>query len=474
MRVGMSSARISVGLAVALAVLECTGPVELVVAQEAALPQAPTTTAAAFPDFDGDGTADLVYGVGTTRSYVALSYGSGRSQTITRTDAGGTDPASDDNTTGFGQGLLARNLNGDAYADLVVVDASQGAGSALYLVFGSADGLRPAAARRYPVPSGMYGFHGSPALLESPGRLLVVSTGVPGIKGGAVLAYQLGADGLPTGAPKLLSQQNLPGTDENGDAFGTSIAASGNLLLIGIPGEDLGSVQRAGAVLVLKYGGGFKFTGTTITQRTAGVTGKAERWDGFGRSVAIAGGYAAVGVPGEDLGKRDAGAVHVFKVTKGELKHVARVSQDSKWVSGKGETGDMFGYSVAIGRTCDGYPGLLVGAPHEAIGSIAAAGSAWLIPIERHPGDCPVQLYEGGRLGGTAREMASVGAAVSMLRSGKVGADTVVLTSPGMSEEGVYGRVITQATPFSGNAATVAKDLILNENSTLVLSPPAG
>ncbi len=68
MRVGMSSARISVGLAVALAVLGCTGPVELVEAQEASLPQAPTTTTKAFPKFDGDGTANHIYNVGTTRS----------------------------------------------------------------------------------------------------------------------------------------------------------------------------------------------------------------------------------------------------------------------------------------------------------------------------------------------------------------------------------------------------------------------
>lgn len=471
---GLRSTVLIIGAAVA--VLGCSGPTVPVVAQEVAAPKASAATTAS-PDFDGDGTADLVYGVGTTRSFVAVAYGSGRNQNIYRTDAGGTDPASDDNTMGFGQGVLARELNGDAYTDLVVVDTSQGAGSAIYFVFGSAAGLQPGQAKHYPVPSGFYGFHGTPALLESPGRLLVVPVWAPAqvAKGGAVMAYQLGVDGLPNDAVRVLSQKSLPGTDEVGDAFGASVAASGNLLVIGIPGEDIGKVQRAGAVLALRYLGGLEFAGTTITQNTRGVTGKAERWDAFGQSVAIADGYVAISVPGEDLTKRDAGAVHVFTVSDGKLKHVSRVSQETKRVPGKSEKGDQFGYSVAIIRTCDGMPGLLVGAPDEAIGSVMMAGSAWVVPLERHGDDCSLQLYEGGRLGGQAKEWARVGAVVSSLRAAQIGhSDTLVLTAPGMSEEGLYGRVITQAAPFSGNAVIAAKDLILNDEGTLSISPPAG
>lgn len=443
-----------------------------------AVPAAPrgavqTAAAGAFPDFDGDGAADLVYGVGSTQSQVVVKYGSGTSTVFDRVDAGGV-ATSPDNAMGFGQGLLARDLNGDGITDLVVVDESQGgAGSGIFVILGAAGGLQVAGAHRYGIPSGMYGFAGTPALVESPTKLLVVSASVPSSvsKGGAVLAYQLGADGLPAGQPTTLSQRNLPGSDETGDGFGGSIAASGSMLLIGAPGEDVGKAKDAGSVTVLRYRGGTKFTGSTVTQSTKGVSGKVEKGDRFGSAVAISDGWAVVGVPGEDGAKRDSGVIATFTVGSSSLKPKATISQSTKGVPGASEAGDRFGTSVAVIRVCPDVPGVLVGAPAEAMGVAGQAGSAWVIPFTKA---CPArQLAEGGNLGGAATAMANVGSAVSALRTNGTAADVVVITAPGTTEEGVYGRVLTLAYPYAGVATTAASELRLNEEGTIAVSPPA-
>ena len=432
------------------------------------VPRAVATAAA--PDFDGDGRADLVYGVGATQSSVVVAYGSGKTLSFQRTDAGG--PAVGvENATGFGRGLLARDLNGDGYSDLVVVDGSQAAGSSLYLIMGSASGLQPGSAHRYQVPAGLYGFMGAPALVESPSRLLAVGVAAPRsvAKGGAIAVYRLGANGLPVSGATVLSQRNLPGADETGDQFGAALAASGNLLLVGAPGEDVGRVKDAGAVTVLRYRGGTSFTGSTVTQNSKGVSGKAEKGDRFGSAVAIADRYAAVGVPFEDGAKRDSGVVATFTVKSSTLKPKASVSQSTKGVPGVSEAGDRFGTSVAVIRACPGVAGILVGAPSEAMGTTAEAGSAWVIPMSK---SCAaLQLAEGGRLGGTATEMALVGSAVSALRTSARAADTLVITAPGISEEGVYGRVLTLAPPYAAPATTAAAGLHLNEEGTIALSP---
>ena len=114
-----------------------------------------------------------------------------------------------------------------------------------------------------------------------------------------------------------------------------------------------------------------------------------------------------------------------------------------------------------------GVPGILVGAPAEAIGDVGQAGSAWVLPLA---GACPArQLAEGGRLGGAPTEMALVGMAVTALRTSASAGDTVVLTAPGVSEEGVLGRVLRVPAPYSGNVTTVAENLRLRDEGTITL-----
>jgi hypothetical protein len=84
----------------------------------------------------------------------------------------------------------------------------------------------------------------------------------------------------------------------------------------------------------------------------------------------------AIGVNGEDIGTiKDAGAVNVLY---GSSKGVTATgnqfwNQDSEGVLDQAENGDAFGRAVATGDfNGDGFTDLLIGVPHETIGTIVA------------------------------------------------------------------------------------------------------
>ncbi|MEV8591439.1 FG-GAP-like repeat-containing protein [Streptomyces sp. NPDC052012] len=116
----------------------------------------------------------------------------------------------------------------------------------------------------------------------------------------------------------------VPGSAERGDGFGTDVRIADvdgddhPDVVTGLPGEDLGAVKDAGAVVVL-HGTAAGLTGAgaqAVTQRTANVPGTAETTDAFGRAVhlgdADGDGLAdlAAGAPGENSG---AGSVWYFR-----------------------------------------------------------------------------------------------------------------------------------------------------------------
>ncbi|WP_129841644.1 FG-GAP-like repeat-containing protein [Streptomyces sp. RFCAC02] len=138
-----------------------------------------------------------------------------------------------------------------------------------------------------------------------------------GRSGGEITVWYGGPGGIdPAQSPTRLWQgsNGLPGTSEADDAFGTSVGvgdADGDGyadVAVGLPGEDLGTVQEAGSVIVLS-GTADGLTGRgarSFNQGVAGVSGAPEYWDLFGERVRLADhdgdGRAdlTVGVPGEN------------------------------------------------------------------------------------------------------------------------------------------------------------------------------
>lgn len=151
---------------------------------------------------------------------------------------------------------------------------------------------------------------------------------------------------------------------EAGDAFGWSVRLAkvdGDGcadLLVGAPYADVVGLTDAGAVYVVYGGPG---------GRTARLVAPEPEADAhFGWSLTSGGTLVAVGAPHEDAdGTADSGAVYLFDAPAPGRGR--RISQETEGVTGNGEVGDMFGWSLAIGRlggTPD-EPDLAVGVPYE-------------------------------------------------------------------------------------------------------------
>lgn len=122
------------------------------------------------------------------------------------------------------------------------------------------------------------------------------------------------------------------------DHFGTSVAVSGDTIVIGVPLADLTAGGNQGAAIVFERNGGW-IQGPTLT-----AGGSAESGAQFGSSVAISGDAIVVGAPFENVGGDVAqGSAYVF------VRSGAVWMQEQKVTASDGAGDDRFGFSVAIG-----------------------------------------------------------------------------------------------------------------------------
>ena len=180
---------------------------------------------------------------------------------------------------------------------------------------------------------------------------------------------------------------------EVADAFGGALARGdfdGNGfadLAVGVPGEDIGEISRAGAVNVI-YGSaaGLTTTGDQFwSQNSAGIEDTAEAFDEFGTALTSGDfdgdGFAdlAVGVSGEGIGEVSggAGAVNVIYGSAAGLTATGDQfwSQDSPGIEDAAEDQEGFGWSLTaanFGKTSQA--DLAVGVPFEGLGATSNAG----------------------------------------------------------------------------------------------------
>jgi hypothetical protein len=228
-----------------------------------------------------------------------------------------------------------------------------------------------------------------------------LAVGVPreGV-GGAALAGAVNVlPGSPTGPTGAGSQQffqggaGVPDAAEAFDFFANALAAGDfnndgfGDLVVGVPGEDVGTIADAGAVTVLAgSAGGLSATGSRFfSQDSGGVLGAAETGDGFGSALGVGDfdndGFAdlAVGAPFEDVGTVfDAGAVNVLYGSAADLSVTGDqvFFQGGGGIAGVAEPSDFFGAALAGGDfNNDGPVDLAVGAPFEDVGSALDAGA---------------------------------------------------------------------------------------------------
>ncbi len=141
------------------------------------------------------------------------------------------------------------------------------------------------------------------------------------------------------------------------DHFGSSVAIDGGTALVGSPGHDARGSESGTAYLFNSATGaysGLKLLGP-------GSTTDAE----FGSSVALSGGIAIIGSPGDASFGRDSGAIYAFTASTGAFKF--KITAPDGW------QGHRFGTCVAIG---DGI--FVVGSPGDEAGLGLPTGSAYL------------------------------------------------------------------------------------------------
>ncbi|MEU6394138.1 FG-GAP and VCBS repeat-containing protein [Streptomyces sp. NPDC046939] len=132
----------------------------------------------------------------------------------------------------------------------------------------------------------------------------------------------------------------VPGSGESGDQFGTDIAA-GDVngdgfadIAVGVPGEAIGDVTDAGAVVLLKGGrGGLSGAGAqAFHQSTPGIPGASEKGDRFGLQVLLSDldgdkhADLTAAAPLEDGTYRDSGATWLLRGTPTGLTTTATTS----------------------------------------------------------------------------------------------------------------------------------------------------
>lgn len=228
--------------------------------------------------------------------------------------------------------------------------------------------------------------------------------------GAIVVLYGNSDCRIGEGARRLISQSTagVPGTSEAGDHFGWSVAV-GDLtddgrtdIMVGSPGEDVGTRADAGKVHVLSLAAGSTASTISAVSLTQGnLRGVAEAGDQFGYTVAAApslgdeaGTLAAAGAPGEDVaGMVDAGEVDAFGFD-GKWNLTAQFQQGrsnsspfAAPVPGVPEAGDRFGASLLIAQLNSPYTGdvhagpewtFVMGAPGDVVSGRDSAGSVTL------------------------------------------------------------------------------------------------
>ena len=165
------------------------------------------------------------------------------------------------------------------------------------------------------------------------------------------------------GAETWTLQQKLIASDGTaGSLFGGSVAISGETIIIGANGEDLGGNENQGCAYV------FVRSGTTWIEQQKLVASDGAANDGFGWNVKISGETVVLGSIGDQIGANiRQGSAYVF------IRNGTSWTEQQKLTAVDGAANDYFGWSVSIsGET------LVIGAYDADIGASQNQGSCYV------------------------------------------------------------------------------------------------
>ncbi|MDA2980060.1 MAG: FG-GAP-like repeat-containing protein [Actinomycetota bacterium] len=260
--------------------------------------------ALAAGDFNGDGFDDLAVGspredVGALvdSGYVQVFYGSAEGLLRSGSSSihyGNLGLSAEDMDHGlFGASLASGDVDADGIDDLVIgAPGFSGGDGAVFMLLGSSDGPVASIAARIDG-----GFHDNVGIASAVGDFdrdgfADIAAGSPGHESATGAVHILfGSNDPSTGQQETISQASagVAGAAEPGDEFGSSLSffdVNNDLfadLVIGVPGEDIGSIVDAGAVQVI-FGNAERTYAydRLFSQSAPGVAGVSETGDRFG------------------------------------------------------------------------------------------------------------------------------------------------------------------------------------------------
>lgn len=150
--------------------------------------------------------------------------------------------------------------------------------------------------------------------------------------------------------------------------FGSSVAISGDTIVVGAGGSTVkGNPHQGAAYVFVKPANGWK----NMTQNAKLTASDGYVGDDFGASVAISGNTVVVGAPYASIGSDfQQGAAYVFVQTGSGW---ANMTQTAKLTSSDGAANDIFGGSVAVDGTT-----IVVGASEASVSGNTNAGKAYV------------------------------------------------------------------------------------------------
>lgn len=250
--------------------------------------------------------------------------------------------------------------------------------------------------------------------------------------------------------------QELRASDDDPfDYFGTAVAISGDTVVVGARGANLGGIIHAGAAYVFVRGGGGSWS-----QQAKLTASDGSNLDAFGLAVDIDGDRIVVGSHVSDGIVAGAGSAYVFE------RSGSSWSQTTKLVASDGLSGDRYGGSVSMDDDL-----IVVGARGADPAGMSGAGAAyanrltggsWVEEAKILPGDLGASdlfgssiAIVGERVGiGAVNSNGFTGAAYVFDRSGGSWSETAKLTADdGDSSDSFGGSIAFDGSLFLVGAA---------------------
>ncbi len=175
--------------------------------------------------------------------------------------------------------------------------------------------------------------------------------------GAGFAAVYVRSQGVWTLQQKLTANDGLPE-----DGFGTSVAISGDTIIVGASGDTVGTNAGQGSAYI------FVRSGKAWSQQQKLAAADGSPFDIFGRYVAIAGNTVVVTAGQDDIAANvDQGSAYVF------VRSGATWTEQQKLTAADGAPIDFFGDSVAIAGDT-----VIIGAAEDELGGGAPQGSAYV------------------------------------------------------------------------------------------------